>query len=236
MKLSFEHNTKTISFELIYRKRKTLEIRVGPPDKVTVISPFGISRKKVLQHVNKKSGWIAKKLYHFEQMKVVYKKKEFVNGESFLYLGRDYYLEIVDNKELKNPQVNLFDGKIVIETPSRDEQKLFLAMKRWYYKMANEKISQLVDYYAGKFPLKPLEVKVKEQKRRWGSCTYKNKLLFNWRCIMAPVPVVGYIVVHEMCHMLEKNHSKKFWNLVWSVLPDYKERKEWLKNNGVRMV
>jgi len=90
-------------------------------------------------------------------------------------------------------------------------------------------------YYQHYFNEKSLNIKVKEQKKRWASCTAKNELLFNWRCAMAPSHVLDYIVVHEMCHMIHKNHSQAFWNKVEAVLPDFKRRKEWLKNYGVKM-
>jgi len=96
----------------------------------------------------------------------------------------------------------------------------------------NEKIYA---YYEGYFKDEVKDVKVKEQKKRWASCTVNNELLFNWRCVMPPSHVLDYIVVHEMCHMEYKNHSKDFWHRVCSVIPDYDARKQWLRNNGIRM-
>eukprot|EP00831_Metopus_contortus_P005866 TRINITY_DN12210_c0_g1_i4.p3 TRINITY_DN12210_c0_g1~~TRINITY_DN12210_c0_g1_i4.p3 ORF type:complete len:123 (+),score=27.65 TRINITY_DN12210_c0_g1_i4:169-537(+) len=92
-----------------------------------------------------------------------------------------------------------------------------------------------VKYYQKFFAKEPTDIRIKEQKKRWGSCTSKNELLFNWRCIMAKSNALDYIVVHEMCHMYHKDHSKEFWELVASVLPDFEVRKEWLRNYGVRM-
>ncbi|MCK5254807.1 MAG: M48 family metallopeptidase, partial [Deltaproteobacteria bacterium] len=89
--------------------------------------------------------------------------------------------------------------------------------------------------YVNEIGKRPRIVKVKEQKRRWGSCTAKGNLYFNWRCVMAPSAVIDYIVVHEMSHLAIPNHSKRFWQKVGSVLPDYKKRRKWLKDNGLRL-
>ena len=97
------------------------------------------------------------------------------------------------------------------------------------------KVNERVSYYQGYFKDSVSDVKVKEQKKRWASCTSKNELLFNWRCVMAPSNVLDYIVVHELCHMEYKDHSKAFWDRVYSVLPDYDLRRQWLKNNGIKL-
>ena len=92
---------------------------------------------------------------------------------------------------------------------------------------AIEKINERIRYYQAQFDVKPKKVIIKDQEKRWGSCTKDNQLLFNWKCIMAPSPVLDYIVVHEMCHMVHMNHSKEFWHLLKRVLPDY-------EHNGIK--
>lgn len=235
MELSFEYGTKTIAFDVVYRQRKSLEISVEPPDIIKVVAPTGSSDKLIIETVKKKAKWIVKRLYLFKNMKLVTIKKEFVNGESFMYLGRNYTLEIELNSEIKKPEVALYQGKFHIQTPSMEYNLLYNTMENWYRDKAKDKIIEQVKYYEKKFDVKPTAVKVKEQKKRWGTCTCNNELLFNWRCIMAPAPILDYIIVHEICHIIEKNHSQSFWDLVSSILPDYENRKEWLKNNGVRM-
>jgi len=109
------------------------------------------------------------------------------------------------------------------------------AMEKWYRKKADRIINDRVGLYIEKIGKRPQVVKVKEQKRRWGSCTAKSKLYFNWRIIMAPGGIIDYVVVHEMSHLVHANHSKKFWQKVESVLPDYKKRRKWLKDNGIKL-
>ena len=126
-------------------------------------------------------------------------------------------------------------GKFVVNTYTKDEDLIKKAMENWYREKTLAKVKERVSYYSSYFNNEVTTVKVKEQKKRWASCTSKNELLFNWRCVMAPVFVLDYIVVHEMCHMEYKNHSKDFWNRVYAVMPDYEVRKSWLKNNGIKM-
>ena len=79
------------------------------------------------------------------------------------------------------------------------------------------------------------QFRIKEQKTRWGSCSKRNNLNFNWKIIMAPEKVIDYVIIHELCHLVHFNHSKEFWNLLAFYMPDYKEQAEWLKNNGISL-
>lgn len=235
MKSSIQYGTKTIEYSIDYRERTTMEISVEPPNIVNVVAPNGTSEEKVNQYVKKKANWIVQKLYLFKDMEFRKIHRQMVNGESFLYLGRNYSLQIIDDETLTKPVVSLYQGKFYIKTPTRDEQTIRNAMKDWYKKKALERTTDRVNYYQQYFKEKPTSIKVKEQQKRWGSCTQNNELLFNWRCIMAPSHILDYIIVHEMCHLYHMNHSQEFWDLLSTVMSDYEQRKEWLKNNGVKM-
>jgi predicted metal-dependent hydrolase len=235
MKLSTQYGNKIIDFEVIYRDRKTLEIRVEPPDKIQVISPKGLKDEIIREKVKSKGKWIIGKLLDFKDTGYIPFEREFVNGESFMYLGRNYLLKININNDLSRPKVELLDGKLQISSPTKDQNILKKALEKWYRRQAEKIILKRVEFYKHKFNVVPRQVKIKQQKKRWGSCTSKGDLLFNWRTIMAPSPVIDYIIVHELSHLIHKNHSGKFWKSVESILPDYKDRKKWLKDYGVRM-
>ncbi|GAA0123465.1 M48 family metallopeptidase [Clostridium faecium] len=235
MRLAFAYGTKTIAFEVEFRHRKTLEISIEPPDIIKVVAPIGTSEDDIIKKVRSKANWIVQKLFEYKNMKYIKIHKELVNGESFMYLGRNYSLQIIIDQSKAKPEVKLHQGKFYITTNTSNETILRMALQEWYREKALEKIKKRIIYFQPYFKMEPSDIVVKEQQKRWGSCTSNNKLLFNWRCVMAPAPVLDYIVVHEMCHMVHMNHSKEYWNLVESIIPDYKERKEWLRNNGVRM-
>lgn len=233
--MKFQYGTKTIEFDIDYRDRKTLEIGIEPPDNIKVVAPKAATEEDILRVVKSKAKWIVQKLFEFKDVEHRRREKEYVNGESFMYLGRNYSLQIIVNDEIAKPQTKLYQGKFYIETSTKEQDKLKQSMEEWYRQKTLEKVTEKIAYYETYFDVKPKSIKVKEQKKRWASCTSTRDLLFNWRCAMAPANVLDYIVVHEMCHMIHLNHSKEFWDLVERVMPDYRDRKEWLKNYGIRM-
>ncbi|CDF58287.1 M48 family metallopeptidase [Thermobrachium celere] len=235
MKLKFQYGTRTIEFNLDYRRRKTVEISVEPPDVINVIAPDGIKEEDVLEVVKKKANWIVQKLFLLNSVETTPIKREYVNGESFMYFGRNYSLQILIDENIKKPEVRLFRGKFYVTVNKKDDSVIKKAMEEWYRQRTLEKVQERLKYYQNFFSKKPTAIKVKEQKKRWASCTSKDELLFNWRCAMARADAFDYILVHEMCHLYYKNHSKDFWNLLSKVMPDYEKRREWLRKYGVRM-
>lgn len=233
--MKFEYGTQTIEFDVKYSNRKTIEIGVEAPDIVKVVAPIGLSDEVLLKNVQKKANWIITKLFEIREIEYIRAKKEYVNGEAFLYLGRNYSLQLIIDESLKKPITKLYQGKFIIETPTKDQNALKESMEEWYRDKTLEKVDEKISYYQKYFEVKPRLIKVKEQKKRWASCSSNRDLLFNWRCSMAPSWVLDYIVVHEMCHMIYMNHSKEFWLLVERIMPDYKKKREWLKNYGVKM-
>lgn len=234
-RLTIQYGTKRIEFTVTYRRRKTIEIGVEPPDLVSVVAPEGTDDEVLLKYVNSKAKWIVQKLYEIKEIQSQHIDREYVNGEAFMYLGRNYSLLIIKDDSLKKPITKLYQGKFVITTPTKDQVKLKASMEEWYRERTLEKVHERIAHYQRYFDVEPTDIKVKEQKKRWASCTSKRELLFNWRCGMAPSWVLDYIVVHEMCHMLQMDHSKEFWLLVERILPDYEKRRAWLKNYGIKM-
>ena len=153
-----------------------------------------------------------------------------------MYLGRNYSMQIhVDETLQNNSSVKLFRGKFHVYVKEKDDELIKTAVEAWYREKTEEQVKKRIKYYQKYFNKKPSAIKVKEQKKRWASCTSNNELLFNWRCVMAKSIALDYIVVHEMCHMYYMNHSQEFWDLVASVMNDYEVRKEWLRDYGIRM-
>ncbi|MFZ7119587.1 MAG: M48 family metallopeptidase [Eubacteriaceae bacterium] len=232
MRLSFKYNDKEVFFDVCYRKRKTMEIKVGPPNNITVISPKGLTQESIMKMVEKKKNWIIKKLDLVENIETRTGNKEITEDEIFLYLGNAYNLKLVEDCDVKKIKISSASENLYVRYANFDKAKLKGAIELWYREMGQKIISERVSLYQKYFNILPKKIQIKEQKRRWGSCTSDNKLLFNWRIIMAPLEVIDYIVVHEICHMIEKNHSKNYWNLVRLIMPNYKEYKKWLKENG----
>jgi predicted metal-dependent hydrolase len=157
------------------------------------------------------------------------------------YLDRRYRLE-VSPAEISKSEVKLYQGKFIINYSEKlkedDQQRIEEirdALIEWYRQHAKVKINERVEKYKDKLDVEPNNVVVKKQKKRWGSCSSKGNLNFNWRIILAPMSIVDYLVVHELTHLLHDNHSKEFWATVGSIIPDVKAKREWLKINGRRL-
>ena len=239
-----KYEDRVIEYSVIKRKRKSICIKVDIEGNVSVITPLRVSEDIVLKLLKEKAQWIIHK--QDEMSKICDKKiiRKFQNGSNFMYLGEEYPVHIINDKSYKNIRV-CFGGRtlkspydcqhFIIYTNTDDEEIMKKAMEKWYRERTMEIVKKKIKMYENCFEDKVTQIKVKEQKRRWASCTGKNAILFNWRCSMAREDVVEYIVVHEMCHFEYRNHSKDFWNRVESIMPDYKKRHEYLINNGINM-
>jgi len=234
MKLSVIYQDRKINFDVEYRDRRTMAIQITAPDKILVCSPMGVPEDIIRERVKSKGKWILKKLIQLRDIGPGTRDRIFTSGRLFLFLGKNYPLQILKNGR-KRPRVFFNDDKFYLELYELDHIKMRKAMEKWYRKKADRIIDDRVGIYIEKMGKRPQDVKVKEQKRRWGSCTAKGKLYFNWRIIMAPPAIIDYVVVHEMCHLAYLNHSKNFWQKVELVLPDYKKRRKWLKDNGLKL-
>ena len=204
--------------------RKTIAIQITEEGKVIVKAPLGASDEAIMRVVLKSKKWIESKIKEVLSRPRA-GKKEFVNGESFLYLGRFYKLHIVENQE---EPLRFENGFFLSKKFLPYAREVFIA---WYKEAALEKISQRVEYYAKMAGLKYGRIRISDAQRRWGACSVNNDLSFSWRLIMAPLSVIDYVVVHELAHIEEKNHSKRFWRKVKVLMPDYEKHHQWLKEN-----
>jgi len=213
--------------KIIKTKRKTIALQITEDGKLIVKAPFGVSKETIQKVVTKHKDWIEKKKKEILSRAPKFVKKEFVNGEGFLYLGKYYKLRIVDKQDTPI----LFDNNhfYLLRDYLPVAKEVFID---WYKKKAYEKISERVEWYAKKRGFVYNKIKITKANQRWGSCSSRGNLNFSWRLIMAPLPVIDYVVVHELVHLEEKNHSKSFWTKVKMLMPDYEKHKDWLKRNS----
>ncbi|MEG2788577.1 MAG: SprT family zinc-dependent metalloprotease [Romboutsia sp.] len=235
MKITFIHKNKEISFNIIYRKRKTMSLEIKPDGTINVLSPNGVDKNFIIDRVKDKGDWIIKKLEELEDKSMSKISRNYKDGEVFMYFGKEYQLSINIDKSLDRVKVFIKNEKLLVNTNTDNKELIQQSLKLWYADETLDVVKKRIDYYKKYFKDNITAIKIKDQKTRWASCTYKNEILFNLRCSMAPIEIIDYIVVHEMCHMEHRNHSKCFYNAVGKVLPDYKQRIKWLKENGFRM-
>ena len=219
--------------ELAYKiqrsnKRRKLSITVERDRSVIVHAPEGISDEKIRQVVEAKRQWIYEKIGHPQKYHDLPHPpgKELVSGESALYLGRQYRIEMVKTG-LSEIQ---FAQRFFIPATQGKERKEVL--REWYISKAKEKIIPRVKHHAHELGVIFNKVKIVDNRYRWGSCTMNNNINFNWRLIKAPMFVIDYIIVHELAHLIETNHTHKFRNIVRAQSPTMEKAKAWLKENG----
>ena len=191
-----------------------------------VRAPFNISEKMLNKVVLKHEDRLQKMQKEVQIRNLNFNKKEFINGERFLYLGNYYHLKLVGNQEAL---LDFKDEFLLSKKYLSDAKDIFVI---WYKKRAYETISQRVKLYAQKKGFKYNKINITNARKRWGSCSHQGNLNFTWRLIMAPLSIIDSVVLHELVHLEMKNHSKAFWNKVGILNPEYKEHKDWLKNNG----
>lgn len=235
MEVTFMHKNREIRFNIIYRKRKTMSLEIKRGGIINVIAPNGLDKTFIVDKVKNKSDWIIKKLDEIEVLNNNRYTRSYESGDIFLYLGNEYILGVLVDKTTIGISVSLESNKLIVRSNSNNKDVIQRALKNWYTDETLGITKERINYYKLFFEDTVTSIKIKDQKSRWASCTYKNEILFNLRCSMMPIKIIDYIVVHEMCHMEHRNHSKDFYLAVERILPDYKERVKWLKNNGVRM-
>lgn len=211
--------------KIIRTRRRTIALEVARDASLIVRAPYNTPLDFIEKVVFKKRFWIKEKQEFVRDRYQKIVPKEFVSGEGFLYLGNMYKLEIVDVLDMPI----IFNNGIKISRKNLDLAKEILIA--WYKEQAYQKISERVDWHSSLSGLKYNKIKISDAQKRWGSCSAKGNLNFNWRLIMAPLRVIDYVVVHELAHLEENNHSKRFWNKIKIMLPDYEQYKEWLKEN-----
>lgn len=213
--------------KLVRSKRKTLALIVEPDGRLTVRAPMRMKDAEIRQFVKKKEEWIERK--QAKARKNITTPREYVDGGTFPYLGQEIPLRIVPGQKPALVLDSTFElTKAGLERP----ESVFVA---WYKKQAREVLTKRVSYYAIKHGFEVKKIRISSARTRWGSCSTRGTLSFTWRLILAPIEIVEYVVVHELCHLKEPNHSKRFWTLVEDILPDYKAHRKWLKNNGGKL-
>ncbi|MBM7559715.1 M48 family metallopeptidase [Marinitoga litoralis] len=219
-----------ITYSIIKSKRKTLSIIIEDNGNVIVRAPKFLSDYEIKKFVFDKSDWIISKLLNIKTIE----EKKYIDGEKFLYLGKNYKLITIEG----NYDVGILNDYIYISLKKDFFKNIELKKEmilKWYKKEAKRIIFERLEYYSKIMNLKYGKVYIRDQKTRWGSCSGKNNLSFNFRIIMAPIRKLDYIIIHELAHIVYKNHKKEFWNYVAKYCDDYLESRKWFRENGYKL-
>ena len=220
-------------------RAKCIRIEIKP-GKIEVIAPPKVSERKIKAFVEAQQDWItaavrrvADKIQAIPSLAPAH----YADGVTVPFQGRQIPLR-VKPATTKTIRIQLqFDTSFIVNLPAGMAQQhsselIRLALIRWMKNQVRQQASILIEKHGQRFALFPRSLRIKTQKSRWGSCGPNNDINLNWLLILAPPSALEYVIVHELCHIRHKNHSKEFWQLVTEHLPDYQQQRRWLKQHG----
>ena len=222
--------------EVLRSKRKTSVLYIVG-DELQIRVPNRVRDRKIVEILETKERWIRNKVIQLQNQRIT-NKREFISGESFSLFGRNLYLKVLEGGKVGT---QLIDDYLITTVRTSEigdlrKSRIKTYLERWYIQEAYQKLEEKVMRYSKIIRVFPREIKVRNYKTRWGSCDSKGRLTFNFHLIKAPHEIVDYVVIHELCHMIQPNHSKFFWNEVARFDPSFKNHKKWLKLNGADLM
>jgi len=224
---SIQYGTTTICFDLVFEDRKTLNIRVNPDGSVFLKAPNDSTLDNVREKVRKRAGWILRQRRYFESFGTPTVKRQYISGESHLYLGRQYMLRV---KEGSINAVHYQNN--IIEIECRHKKDAGVLLRTWYHQRADIKFKEYARPIVERFSVygvKPQSIAVKNMDKRWGYCTTDGHISLNTRLICAPRCCIEYVITHELCHLVYRNHDKDFYNLLSKEMPHWEKWKNKLE-------
>ena len=211
MKIEFENNI--IEFNVQYGKGRKLSLHIDSIGHITVKAPKGTVEEVITSAVRQNGQMILDQLQAIAKAREIPKTREYQEEGKFLHVGKEYFLH-----EL-------------IETGELDEEELKKNLKKFYFASCKKIVGERIGRYQNELRVKPKSVEIVESTTKWGSCSSDKKLTFNYRLAMAPLEVIDYVIIHELCHLKYLNHSSQFWQLVARYCPEYQKAKLWLKQH-----
>ena len=231
---SIKWGTSEFFFTIYYENRKNLKITVNPDKTVAVVAPIDAGINDVFNKVRKRALWIKKQFAYYNNYPVESPVKKYVSGETHKYLGKQYRLKIKPSED--ESCVKLLKGYIKISTAFYDDENRKKSMLlSWYKEKLDIHIHQIINdynFFLVKYKLQIPKFDIKILKKRWGSCSKNGKLSFNIELIKQKKYCIEYVVLHELCHLIEYNHNDKFYSILNKYMPDREKRKNNLNQNA----
>lgn len=222
-KHSIQFGSKEIRFNLTYSERKSLGITVTPEMEVYVKAPYGAKLDKIKEKIRKRAPWIMKQQNFFLAFYPKVAEKKFVSGESHLFLGRSYQL-----KYTKSTKKDVLRKGRVMEVQCKTKTDIKPLLLKWYRIKAKANFAVIAEPLIlrfKKYDVEPKGIFIQTMTTRWGSCTAKGKIILNPELIKAPKTCIEYVIIHELCHLVHRNHTQKFFDLQTKEMPDWQKWK-----------
>lgn len=226
---TIEYGTTHIAYDIRRSERKSLTIMVFPDGKVLAKAPADATSEAIAEKVHKRAAWIMKQQRFFSSHTNHAVPRRYVSGESHFYMGRQYQLRVTEGR------ANTVDYKNgYLEIVCKPKSKAESLMKEWYRCRAKIKFSEIaepiINRFKGRYDVAPSSIYIQEMENRWGSCTNKGKLILNTELIKASRPCIEYVITHELCHLLYRNHTRQYYDLLAKEMPDWEKWKIKLEN------
>lgn len=219
-----------IDYVLIQAKRNSIRLSVNESGDVRVYAPKTMRLRDIDAFVASRKDDVQAMADRVQQRREAFEAGHpLENGARLLVLGRPVTLEI---RQAAAKRAKLEEDRLVLAAPETDRAALRALIRKALSEAALKEIRRLIAEHAPEMGVQPGRIAIREQKSRWGSCSDRHNLNFNWKLMLAPPEALEYVVIHELCHLIEFNHGARFWRLVESRMPDYENPKKWLKENG----
>jgi predicted metal-dependent hydrolase len=232
-----EFGRTTIPYR-VYRsaQRRTVSIFVDPVEGVYARAPQSLPEARVAELVRSKAKWIVGKTRKLAELTEHLPRREYVAGETYAYLGRRYRLRLIRTGNKRQARAALRGGWLCVTVgdgePDARRREVRRQLTAWYQRRAKTVLALRLRWWAKKMAIQPPRLFIGDQRKRWGSCNRHHEVRLNWRIMLAPMRLVDYVVVHELCHTLHPNHSARFWRHLGTVMPDYEARRAQLRREG----
>jgi len=216
------------------KRRRTISLQITRQSDVIVSAPYFTPVAEIKSFIEQKYEWIQKNIQRQKEQQVNNGEKLYISGEYFYYLGTPYPLEVFFQQTMPAGLV-FWNNRFYLNCEDGPDQRKSYFIE-WYKTKAREYLVGQIGRLGSQLQLLPHSIRITAARTRWGSCSGENNLAFSFRLIMAPQAVIDYVIVHELMHIKEKNHSARFWKLVDTAMPAYKLHRSWLKENGHKFI
>ncbi len=218
------------------KRRRTVALSMKAPAEIIIRAPHRTTMTFIENFIRDRSHWILAKFAEFKQRQMNTSHYEFVDGEQFYFLGQSYVLRIIANKKIKFRGELTNTNLLIYIRDDLAKEQMIKYLTKWYQEKAKQIIFERLIYWQQQLNISFNRFFLSRAKTNWGSCNAKNDIRINWRLIMMPTEIIDYVIVHELCHVIHKNHSKRFWNLVHAAMPDFQQRRNELTKLGREML
>ena len=225
-------------------KAKRLRI-VVKPDRVELVAPMRMPESQIHHFAHSQQEWIRQAqqriLIKSQNTVLGFAPETYADGVSLPFQGKELLIRIRQHNHKRITIEGINSHTLLIKLPETlnvalHQQSIRVTLEKWFKQQAQFQVEELINQHAPRYNLQPRSVRIKTQRSRWGSCGPHNDINLNWLLMLAPAATLEYVVVHELCHIRHKNHSPAFWDLVALHLPEYQQQRQWLKQNGQRLM